>query len=143
MHSPRLEFSVTCSPGGAGKWHPDYVRMFEHARVIVLPENDEAGRKHAEQVAQSLREHAASVQILQLPVPERGDAFDWCAAGGTAKLLWQLVEAIEAAPAIGGDEETDWLRYAMCDDKGRPLANLANALLGLRSDPKLKNALAF
>ena len=135
---------ATCSSGGAGKWRPEYAGVLEHAHVVILPDNDDPGRQHADQVAKSLLGLAASVQILQLPeLPEKGDPFDWCMAGGTAKLLWQLVEAIEAAPGTGGDEETDWLRYAMRDDKGRPLANLANALLGLRSDPKLKDALAF
>lgn len=36
-----------------------------------------------------------------------------------------------------------WLDEAIRDKNGKPLANLANALLGLRSDPKFRDALAF
>jgi predicted P-loop ATPase len=37
----------------------------------------------------------------------------------------------------------DWLDEAMKDKNGKTLANLANALLGLRSDPKFRDALSF
>lgn len=145
----KIGVTATCSPGGAGKWRGDYARVLEGAQVVVLPDNDEAGKKHAHQVATSLRGYAASVKVLELPgLPEKGDPHDWCAAGGTAEALWELVQEPEAMPATAreaneGTEGADWLRYAICNDKGRPLANLANTLLALRSDPKLKDALSF
>jgi hypothetical protein len=134
---------ATCSPGGAGKWRHEYAQCLKGADVVILPDNDEPGRQHGEQVARSLRGHAASVKVVELPgLPKGGDPFDWIAAGGT---IGQLQELAEAAPARTGkaDDGADWLSHAMVDGKGRPMANLANALLGLRSDPKLKDALSF
>jgi hypothetical protein len=36
-----------------------------------------------------------------------------------------------------------WLQYCQCDAKGRPLFNLANAMLALRNDPAVCNMLAY
>ena len=58
---------ATCNPGGAGKWRTDCARFLKGAHVVVLPDNDEAGREHARQVATSLCDLAASVKILELP----------------------------------------------------------------------------
>jgi hypothetical protein len=61
--------------------------------VVILPDNDEPGRKHAQQVAATLQGIAASVKIVDLPdLPPKGDVSNWIAAGGTAKKLFSLVE---------------------------------------------------
>ncbi len=36
-----------------------------------------------------------------------------------------------------------WLKDAMCDDRGRPVANLANAMVALRLAPELVSAFAY
>jgi len=61
------------------------------AQVVVLPDNDEPGRKHAEQIARSFHGKAASVKMLELPgLPLKGDVTDWLAAGGTREKLLRL-----------------------------------------------------
>jgi DNA primase len=46
--------------------------------VVILPDNDEPGRLHAQQVATSVYNVAASVKVLHLPdLPEKGDVSDW------------------------------------------------------------------
>ena len=90
----RLGLVATCNAGGAGKWTAEHAAFLRGRRVVVLPDNDDAGRKHAQQVAQSLQGLAASVRIVELPgLPEKGDASDWLAAGGTRDELKRLVEA--------------------------------------------------
>jgi len=42
---------ATTNDGGAGKWHPDLNQWFKSKTVFVLPDNDEAGKKHADKVA--------------------------------------------------------------------------------------------
>ncbi|MEW6770443.1 MAG: DUF927 domain-containing protein [Bacillota bacterium] len=87
----RLGLAATTVPGGAGKWRQEYSEVLRGADVVVLPDNDEPGHKHAEQVAKSLHGVAARVRVLELPgLPEKGDVSDWLAAGGTKEELLQL-----------------------------------------------------
>ncbi len=88
----RLGLAATTSPMGAGKWRKDYSDWLKGANVVILPDNDEPGKKHAQQVAKSLYGKAASVKVLELPdLPEKGDISDWLAAGGTKEELLKLV----------------------------------------------------
>ena len=88
---------ATCNAMGAGKWQPEYSKFLAGRRVCILPDNDEAGRKHAHQVAGSLIGVAAEVRMVELPgLPEKGDVSDWLAAGGTVEKLMQLIEATPA-----------------------------------------------
>jgi hypothetical protein len=88
-----LGVPATCSPHGAGKWRDEYSQHLAGARVIILPDNDEPGRKHAEQVSQALSGVAASIKMLPLPgLAEGADVFDWIKAGGSTEKLWKLVD---------------------------------------------------
>ncbi len=55
---------ATCNPLGAGKWRPEYSKYLRGADVVVLSDNDEAGHKHAQDVATSLHGVAASVRLV-------------------------------------------------------------------------------
>lgn len=88
-----LGLVATCNAGGAGKWTDDHSRQLAGLDVVVLPDNDDAGRKHAEIVAASLQGVAKSVRVVSLPgLPPKGDVSDWLASGGS-------VAALEAAAA--------------------------------------------
>jgi hypothetical protein len=92
-----LGLVATTNPMGAGKWLPSFSNVLSGRHVVVLPDNDGAGRDHARQVAQSLTGVAASVKVLELPgLPEAGDVSDWLAGGGTADELRRL--AADAPP---------------------------------------------
>ena len=89
-----LGLVVTTNAGGAGKWRPDHAHVLRGRRVAILPDNDDAGRRHAEQVAASLAGVAAAVRILHLPgLPKKGDVSDWLAAGGTARELLGIADS--------------------------------------------------
>lgn len=88
----KLGFVATCNPAGAGKWPAHFAEHFAGARVVIMPDNDEAGRKHADQVGANLIDVATSVMLLELPdLPPKGDVVDWIAEGGTADDLAELV----------------------------------------------------
>lgn len=84
---------TTCNAGGAGKWTAEHARFLSGRNVVVLADNDEPGRKHAHQVAATLRDVAQTVRVVDLPgLPNKGDATDWLASGRTADELVRLVE---------------------------------------------------
>jgi hypothetical protein len=107
----------TCSPRGAGRWQPAYAPHFAAADVVILPDNDDPGRKHAEAVAAGLRGVAARVRTLELPgLPEKGDPFDWVQAGGTAEVLERLAREVDEA----GDDWPDIVPLYVDDDRPAP-----------------------
>lgn len=108
---------ATTNAGGAGKWREEYSEHLRGRRIVILPDNDDPGRKHAEQVAQSIAGIAASVRILALPgLPPKGDVSDWLDAGGTVEQLCALVEAArELSPA-----EQPWPEIAPFDALALP-----------------------
>ena len=69
---------ATTNPMGAGKWLQCETSVLDGADVVVLPDNDTAGRDHAVAVAEDLTGRAASVRVLELPdLPAGGDVSDW------------------------------------------------------------------
>jgi AAA domain len=106
-----LGLVATCNPMGAGKWAARYADWLKGRRVVVLPDNDEAGSKHADTILQSLQGVASTASRLLLPgLPYKGDVSDWLAAGGLPEQLVALAEAAlseaaappaAAAPAAG------------------------------------------
>ena len=88
-----LGFMATTNPFGAGKWHAEYSNYLKNADVVIIPDNDEVGRRHAEQVARSLIGKAKRIRLLELPnLPTKGDVSDWLEAGGTKEELLSLAE---------------------------------------------------
>lgn len=89
-----LGLVATCNAGGAGKWRDSHSECLAgRTAVCIIPDNDAAGRDHAQKVARSLRKAnpALMVRILELPdLPEKGDVSDWLAAGGTVEELQKL-----------------------------------------------------
>jgi DNA primase len=79
---------ATCNACGAEKWCAEHSEYLRGADVVILPDNDVKGRKHADVVATALQGIAASVRVLNLPdLPPKGDIIDWANAGGTVERL--------------------------------------------------------
>jgi hypothetical protein len=100
-----LGLVATTNPGGAGKWQSEYGEALRRRPVVILPDNDEAGRAHALRVAQAVHDTAASVKIVELPgLPEKGDVSDYLTAGGARETLEALVaQASDWAPVPAPD----------------------------------------
>ncbi len=97
-----LNLPATTNAGGAGKWLPDYTVQLRAAgvrRVTILPDNDEAGRAHAQTVAQSCNKLGLSARIVPLPgVPEKGDVSDYLSTHSTDDLLALVAQADAVTP---------------------------------------------
>ncbi|MDQ3203376.1 MAG: hypothetical protein M3Q94_14645, partial [Pseudomonadota bacterium] len=104
---------ATCNAGGAGKWSAELSEFFRGRRVVILPDNDEPGRKHAVKVSAALSSVGALVRVIYLPgLPEKGDISDWLGAGGTVEKLEALLELPEVAandntPPVDPDEDEE------------------------------------
>lgn len=92
--------TASCNPGGSGASHlyARWLDYFRNRHIVILPDNDAAGRKHAAAVAAHLLPVAASLRIVELPgLPAKGDVTDWRHAGGT---LEQFLALVSAAPPL-------------------------------------------
>lgn len=105
-----LGVAATCNPFGAGKWRNEFNEALRGKTVVILPDNDAAGRTHAAKVATALDGIAEDIAVIDLPgLPEKGDVTDWVNGGGTADDLmdlvgradsWQPTNAIAKSPAV-------------------------------------------
>jgi archaellum biogenesis ATPase FlaH len=98
----RTTFGVTATTTalGSNAWNNDYAEYFDGLDVIILPDNDEAGRKYANEAAISLIGTIKSVKIIPLPnLPEKGDVSDWIEQGADKEQLMNLAaETSEWSP---------------------------------------------
>lgn len=102
----KLGFTATCNTGGANKWRTEYTKSLRDADVVIIGDNDDAGRGHVAHVASSLHGIARRVRALDLTqawpeCPAKGDISNRIEAGGTVEALDDLIEALpEWAPTI-------------------------------------------
>lgn len=119
----QLGFCATCNPHGAGKWLDSYSDYLKGKSVVIVPDNDEPGRKHAQAVASALMATAESVRILQVPAPHK-DISDWIASfNGDGMAAHQTIvrAVVQDAKAVRpehdvplkamGECERDYLEY--------------------------------
>jgi putative DNA primase/helicase len=104
-----LGLVATCNPHGARKWLPEYSQHLAGRNVVIVPDNDEAGRKHTAVLVQALYGVAKAVKVVKLPGLKEGqDISNWLDAGGTLKELRGLVRETpvvqeQHAPGSGYD----------------------------------------
>ncbi|GEC30667.1 AAA family ATPase [Sinorhizobium fredii] len=103
-----LGLVATSAPEGAGKWREELNGWFTGKHVVILADNDEPGRDHAEKIEGALRGIAASVRSVHFPMlPEKGDVSDFLDGGKTkADLLAYIAE--QATPAPRERFSLDW-----------------------------------
>ena len=101
LHS--LGLVATTNAGGAEKWKPEHARFLDGRHVVVLPDNDGPGRKHARQVAQTFVGKAASLKVLELlRLVEEAEE-------------WQPATEAEAPPPDESEGEPRFRVYGMAE----------------------------
>ena len=95
-------FCATCNSGGAGKFKKLLVPYFKDANVVPIPDNDDPGRKHTEDVATKLNGTAKKIRLLNLPnLEEKQDVSDWLkhnSAEDLKKLVKETADWKKAKP---------------------------------------------
>lgn len=105
-------FIATSNTGGANrKWKAEYSKAINAKKVVIIPDDDPpteidsktgkvkiglAGQKHAEEIRLSLAKLRPDIEVIVLPVFNRGlkeDISDWFDAGHTADELRALIDA--------------------------------------------------
>jgi putative DNA primase/helicase len=140
-----LNIAATTNSGGAGKWHQVADDSVLHGRrVAIIPDNDDTGREHAQQVAIALHGKAKVVKIIKLPrMPEKGDVSDWLARfnepnGATpyirirryARKAKDFVQAgLALCESASTSAETDWSDPQPLPEELPPVKPFAPTLL--------------
>lgn len=102
--------TATTCPMGAGKWKEEYNEFFKDREVIMLPDNDEPGRDHMDNIAKTLFGIAKTIKVVALTdLPEHGDIFDYLKVYSTDDLLKEVkgTPFIEGPPSIW-DQLESW-----------------------------------
>ena len=100
----QLGLAATCNSGGAGKWqaaHAEQLRGVEVQRVVVIPDGDDAGRKHGLTVARTCAAAGLTVNIVNLP----DDAKDVSEFLGGSRDRAALIKCIDAAAVYSPETE--------------------------------------
>lgn len=61
-----LGYAATTNKGGAGKWSEELSKHFKGADIVIIPDMDEPGEKHAKLILRELRNDAKSIRIVNL-----------------------------------------------------------------------------
>lgn len=113
----------TTNSGGASHWDVSHAELFRDADVVILVDNDDAGRVGGEKRAMSLRGIARRVRVLDFSerVPNfmsKGDVTDWVEKfGGDASKLVEIINTLPdwtPAPPISkfGAKRTTQIAHA-------------------------------
>lgn len=95
----RAGFITTTNPMGAGKWRDEYNQHLKDKNVVLIPDNDDPGRRHMIQIGQLLLGVASSIKWLDLPdLPSKGDVSDFIEKIGEEKAAEELKRMIQEAP---------------------------------------------
>ena len=93
---------ATTNHGGSGKWLDTHSTHLVGRSVIVLPDNDQAGRTHADKVIASLWGVAERIKRIDLPgLQEKGDVADFL----SERTLDELMDIVRQAPVVTAQPE--------------------------------------
>lgn len=111
--------SLDC--GANSKLTSEHVTQLAGKNLVILPDNDEPGRKYANHIATTMQGKTASIKVVSLPgLPEKGDVLDWKKIPGNYKA--ELIRLVEATPEwesveVNRDAENDTVRLTDVDKK--------------------------
>jgi putative DNA primase/helicase len=108
----KIGIETSCNHGGAKKWRPELTPHFKDADVVLIGDNDQAGRDHVDVVGAELAGTAKSIRHLDIArvwpeCPAKGDVSDWIKAGATFEAILAAIEDALAWEAPKEPTESD------------------------------------
>lgn len=110
-----LGLVATTATYGAGKWPEGHSTIMAGANILIIPDLDEAGRKHGNDVRESLQKHGSptSIRVLNLhdldaTLPEKSDVTDYLERGGNIDTLLAYAATLpNLVPNLAPNEEDE------------------------------------
>lgn len=95
--------AVSLPDGSQSKWEDPYNAVFKGKQVVILPDNDEPGKKYAQMCAEKLHGNAANIWIVVLKqawpdIPEKGDISDMIFRMGADVAVQKVMELLKTTP---------------------------------------------
>lgn len=94
----KLKVFATTNMGGSDGWKPEYAQQIKDGgvqQVTVFVDNDDAGRKWADDIARDCHALGIKVRVVELPgLAPKGDVSDWIDQGHTREELRAEVKKI-------------------------------------------------
>ena len=88
--------TATTNNNGATSWAKHWTDQLKNKTVIIIPDNDEAGKKRVQILTKALHGVVKELRVFMPDgVPEKGDITDWVNAGGDPATILQKSVAIE------------------------------------------------
>jgi KaiC/GvpD/RAD55 family RecA-like ATPase len=100
-------FTATCLDSGANSpWNKSYTAILKDKNIVILPDNDTAGKGYANTIAKNLYGVVKEIKIVQLPgLAEAEDIIDWVKL--PSNDADKLEELINGAPAWNPEANTN------------------------------------
>ena len=129
----RMGLIATTSPNGAGsKWSKAHNKYLSGWNVIILADNDEAGKKHAQQTAETICRDVKALKLIPSAavypaLKKKGDISDIAIEIGIENTRNLLIETQKKTPVYNADsvvgsliaeEQAEKVNFYMWDDTG-------------------------
>jgi hypothetical protein len=122
-----LGLPATTAAMGSGSWRTSYSESLRGKKVVICPDNDQAGTTHSTVVARSLYKIASQIYILppDPSLPIKAGIDDWFALGHSKKELVDQVQALKpySPPSVADNDNVSEL-----DEETLRKAKDANAI---------------
>ena len=142
---------TACSYGSVSDWQKDLAEMFKDAKVVILADNDKAGKEVAYKIYTDLQGVAKSSKII-IPTPylEKGDVSDYFETHTKEDFEALLRSETEGAllPVVSESVSevgllADFRDVLIYDDKQKLRNIVKNVELVLENDIRFKNKIRF
>lgn len=115
-----LGYPSTTIALGANNWRAEYLDYFIDKNIIIIADNDDAGKAHADRLCFELRKTVKAIKVIKVSDKPKGDCADFVEDGGTYE---QLVNIIKNAPTVDLSQiqETKEIKIETAEAKAKQL----------------------